>query len=515
MTFVGVDIGTTSTKAIVCSTSGEIQAIGNCGYPILTPHPTWAEQDPQAIFQAAIAAVRIAVEQAQASPQSILALSFSTAMHTLVAVDAAGNLLTNSLIWADNRATPQVERLKQDGTGHRLYCRTGTPTHPMSPLAKLLWMREAEPEIFRKAAKFISIKEYIFYQLFGVYVVDDSIASATGLYHLTAHDWDADAIALTGIQRQQLSEIVPTTHILRGMKANYATAMGIDPDTPVVIGANDGVLANLGVGAIAADQVAVTLGTSGAVRIMVKAPAIDPQERTFCYALTRDRWVIGGATNSGGGVLRWFRDQFCGLEVAQAQQQGISAYEVMIQAAADVSAGAAGLLFLPFLSGERAPHWNANARGVFFGMGLHHQRAHLIRAVLEGILLSVYSVHRVLEQLTPTAQAIRAAGGFARSPIWRQMMADVFGYEVLVPTVYEASGFGAIALAMLALGVISDLSDVQSLIQIRDRHQPNLHLRAQYAELFAIYEKLYDHVVEDFNALATYQHQLDEKNKLL
>lgn len=502
--FIGVDIGTTSTKAIVFSSSGSVKGTGNQGYAILSPQPTWVEQDPEAIFTAVIAAVRAALDQADLSKQEIMAVGFSAAMHSLIAVDAKGSLLTNSLIWADNRSIVQADQLKH-GSGHELYVRTGTPIHPMSPLTKLLWMREADPETFHKAAKFLSIKEYVFYQLFGCYVVDTAIASATGLFNLEQLDWDREALATAGIRRDQLSSPVATTHRLQGIKAPYAEAMGLDPSTQVVIGASDGVLANLGVGAIAANQVAITIGTSGAVRAVVQAPMTDPQERTFCYALTQDRWVVGGSTNSGGGVLRWLRDQFCQSEVEQAKQQGVDPYEVMLQAAAQVPAGAEGLLCLPFLSGERAPYWNANARGVFFGVGLHHQRSHFIRAVLEGVLFSVYSIYVALCEVIGEAQEIRAAGGFARSQVWRQMMADVLNHEVLIPEVYEASGFGAAVLAMQAVGAIQDLTDVRQLICIGDRHQPNPQLIPVYQELFDIYQHIYNNVTDEFTRLANYQ----------
>jgi gluconokinase len=503
--FIGVDIGTTSTKAIVFSPSGAIKGMSNQGYDMLIPQPGWAEQDPEAIFAAVISSVRDAVDSAAVSKQEIAAVGFSTAMHSLIAMDAQNSPLTNSIIWADNRSVAQAEHLKQDGTGHNLYLRTGTPIHPMSPLTKLMWMRELDPDTFGKAAKFVSIKEYIFYQLFERYIVDYSIASATGLFNLKQLDWDEEAIATAGIRPQQLSELVPTTYIRRGMKKQHAEAMGLAPDTPVVIGANDGVLANLGVGAIAPGQLAITIGTSGAVRTVVDAPIADPRMRTFCYALTEKQWVIGGASNNGGIVLRWFRDQFSLPEVESAKRLGVDPYEVMIQAADKVRAGAEGLLCLPFLSGERAPYWNPKARGIFFGVGLHHQRAHFIRAILEGILFNLSSVTVALQELTGEIKEIRASGGFARSQEWLQIMANLFGYEVLKPEVHEGSGFGAAVLAMHAVGALTELSDVQKLIRISHRHQPDPHVCRSYHDLFSIYERIYQNVVEEFTELADYQ----------
>ncbi|MDX2212752.1 MAG: gluconokinase [Oculatellaceae cyanobacterium bins.114] len=503
--FIGVDIGTTSTKAIVFSATGAVKGMGNQGYSLLVPQPGWAEQDPNAIFQAVIAAIREAVSQSGVGRSQIAAISFSGAMHSVIAIDASGNPLHHAIIWADNRSIAQTIRLKQDALGHSLYLQTGTPIHPMSPLPKLMWLREENPEVFNRAVRFISIKEYVLYQLLNRFVVDHSIASAMGLLNLRQLQWDETALATAGIRADQLSELVPTTHILRGMKPEHAAIMGLAADTPVVVGANDGCLANLGVGAIAPHQIAVTIGTSSAVRAVIPQPLTDEKGRTFCYALTEDHWVIGGPSNNGGIVLRWLRDNFCPLEVQQAQQQGIDPYDLMMQAATQIAPGAEGLICLPFLSGERAPYWNPDARGIFFGVGLHHHKAHFIRSVMEGVLFAVYSIILALRDLAGTAPEIRAAGGFARSAPWRQMAADLFGSEVLVPHVYEGSAFGAAVLGMYAVQAISHLEDVEKLIQMGDRHSPDLKAFHTYQQLFSVYEQVYAGVVKEFTLLAEFQ----------
>ena len=509
--FIGLDIGTTSTKAIVFSPSGRIKGIANHGYPLLSPKPGWSEQDPKVIFQAVITALQEAIAQANASPQAIAAVGMSGAMHSLIAMNQ-NYPLTNSIIWADTRSVAQTERLKQDDAGLALYHRTGTPIHPMSPLTKLMWMREEDPDTFSKTTKFISVKEYVLYQLFGRYIVDYSIASTTGLFNLEQLDWDKEALAIAGIHSSQLSELVATTYILRGMNSRYAEATGLHPDTPVVVGASDGALANLGVGAITPDQFAITIGTSAAVRAVVPRPTTDPQGRTFCYFLSENHWVVGGPSNNGGIVLRWFRDQFSETEIEQAKREEVDSYDMIIRTAEGISAGAEGLLFLPFLSGERAPSWNPDARGVFFGIAIYHKRAHFVRAILEGILFNVYEITELLRDQIGEGQAIRASGGFARSRPWRQMMADLFGSEVLVPEVYEASGFGAAALAMYAVGALNDLTDVQQLIQISDRHQPDLKLSQHYRELFKVYQRIYNNLTEEFSMVADYQRQSKKIN---
>lgn len=492
--YLGIDIGTTSTKAIAVSSTGEVKSIASREYPLLSPHPRFAQQDPTVIFTAVLESVQEAIQQATLSSRDIAAVGCGSAMHSLIVMGADHLPLTQSITWADSRSVKQAEALKQSPDGISIYQNTGTPLHPMSPLTKLLWMRDCEPELFRNAAKFISIKEYVLYQWFEQYVVDHSIASATGLFNIRTLAWDKNALELAQIRANQLSELVPSTYILRGMKVEFAERMGLDPDVPVVIGASDGVLANIGVGAIASDQVAITIGTSSAVRKIVSEPMTDPQARTFCYAISKDQWLVGGASNNGGIVLRWFRDQF-GLPESKESD----AYDRLIELAAPILPGAEGLLFLPFLSGERAPYWNADARGVFFGVSMRHERSHFIRAVLEGILFAAYSITTVLSDLTGANQTILASGGFARSAISLQMMADLFGIEVLVPEVFEASGFGAAVLAMYALKEIDQLEKVRSMIRIRDRHVPNLKFSEQYHKLFERYQRLYYQLEPEFS----------------
>jgi gluconokinase len=457
-----------------------MKGIASREYPLLSVQPRFAEQDPDVIFSAVLQTVQEVMQQ---TGVAIAAIGFGSAMHSLILMGADDHPLSLSITWVDSRSIAQADALKQSPEGLRIYQDTGTPLHPMSPLTKLLWLRECEPELFYRTTKFISIKEYVLFQLFEQYVVDYAIASATGLFNLRTLTWDTTALQLAQIKHNQLSELVPTTHILQGMKPRYAEIMGLDLNVPVVIGASDGVLANLGVGAID-HQLAITIGTSSAVRKVVSQPITDGQARTFCYALTDQYWVIGGPSNNGGIVLQWFRDRF-------GQQDS---YDQLIQLADSIPVGAEGLLFLPFLSGERAPYWNADARGVFFGVSLQHQRSHFIRAVLEGILFAAYSITTVLNELTEPSQQIFASGGFARSSIWLQLMADLFEMEVVVPEVFEASGFGAAVLAMYAVKQIGQLEEVRSMIRVREIHKRNVERSQQYQILFEQYQQLCQHL---------------------
>ncbi|UZD73622.1 gluconokinase [Bacillus siamensis] len=502
---IGLDIGTTSTKAVLFGPRGKVLAKHSVHYDLIQPKPAWAEQDPEHILEAVIASIRGAVTKAGLSPDNLLAIGISTAMHSLIAVDQNGGLLTKSIIWADNRSAEQSKRILKEMNGFDIYKRTGTPIHPMSPLSKIVWMREQDKETFTKAAKFISIKEYILHEFFGTYVVDYSIASATGLFRLETLSWDEEALRIAGIREDQLSDIVPTTHQLCGLAPEIAARMGIHADTPFIIGANDGVLANLGVGAIGKGEVAVTIGTSGAVRSVTDKPVTDEKARTFCYALTDKHWVIGGPTNNGGIMLRWLRDEFASPEVETAKRLGIDPYDLMIDIADKVPAGSDGLLFLPFLSGERAPFWNPNARGTFFGISLRHKREHFIRAVLEGVIMSVFSIGVALRDLAGPAKDVRASGGFARSPLWRQILSDTMGREVLVPESYEASALGAAVLALHSIGEMEQIEDVQDWIRISHRHEPNVKNSETYIELFYLYERLYDKLKDEFDVISEFQ----------
>lgn len=504
---VAADIGTTSTKTLVIDRDGRVLASHSIEYPLNTPAPDRAEQDPDQIFDAVVQGIGAVVRKLGITPAQVLCVSFSSAMHSLIAVDKQTKPLTACITWADNRSSRYAEELKLSGLGQQIYERTGTPIHPMSPLLKLMWFRDNEPGLVKETYKFIGIKEYVFAKLFGRYLIDHSLASATGLFNLENLDWDAEALSHAGVTREQLSELVPTTHRVEGLSAEYAAAMGLSKDTPFVIGASDGVLANLGVGAFEPGVVAVTIGTSGAVRSVVTKPQTDPEGKLFCYALTENFWVVGGPINNGGIVFRWVRDQIATAEAEEARRQGIDPYDYLTELASQVGAGSDGLLFLPLLSGERAPYWNANARGVYFGLSLSHQKKHMIRAALEGVMFSIQAVATSLERVMGPAKVIRASGGFARSEFWRQMMTDMLGTAVTVPDSIESSGIGAALLGLLAMGEIDDLSHAHDWIQVGMAHEVNENNYRIYQQLTSIYTSVYHQLKDQFDAITAFQGQ--------
>jgi gluconokinase len=502
---IGVDIGTTSTKAVLFEENGKVVTQASEGYPLFTPNPSVAEQDPDQIFHAVLHTVKELMTQSPASAGQVLFVSFSSAMHSIIAVDADGKPLTRCITWADNRSAEWSDRLKNEMGGHELYLRTGTPIHPMSPVTKLLWLRHDVPEVFEKAAKFVSIKEYVFAKLFDQYVADYSIASCTGLFNLQQLDWDEEALRIAGVSRNQLSALVPTTHVMQGLEPAFADEMGLAENTRFVIGASDGVLSNLGVGAIEPGVVAATIGTSGAIRTVVDRPVTDPKGRIFCYALTERHWVIGGPVNNGGMLFRWVRDELAASEIDTAKRLGLDAYDLLNQMAERVRPGADGLLFHPYMTGERAPLWNANARGSFFGLTMHHGKEHMIRAVLEGVIFNLYTVLLAMEEQIGRPRKIHATGGFSRSPLWRQMMADIFDQNVIIPESFESSCLGAAVLGLYALGRVDSLDVVTGMVGSTHEHQPNKQNAGIYHELLPIFISISRKLEEEYDAISRFQ----------
>jgi gluconokinase len=508
MYMIGIDIGTTSTKAVLFEENGKVVAKASEEYPLYTPTSTIAEQDPDQIFNAVIHSVKQVMAKSEVRQENVLLVSFSSAMHSVIAVDADGKPLMRCMTWADNRSAEWSAKLKKEMNGHDLYLRTGTPIHPMSPLTKLMWLRHDNKEVFQKASKFISIKEYVFAKLFDEYVVDYSIASSTGMLNLNRLDWDEEALQIAGISRDQLSKLVPTTHSMQGLNAVFAAEMGLAASTPFIVGASDGVLSNLGVNAIEPGVVAATIGTSGAIRTVVNRPVTDPKGRIFCYALTEEHWVIGGPVNNGGMLFRWARDEFAASEVETAKRLGMDPYDLLTQIVEKVRPGSDGLIFHPYLTGERAPLWNADARGSFFGLTMHHRKEHMIRAVLEGVIYNLYTVLLALEEQIGRPTKIQATGGFARSPLWRQMMADVFDQEVVVPESYESSCLGAVVLGLYAIGKADSLQIVSGMVGATHAHKPIKENAKIYHQLLPIFIQISRKLEDEYEAIAKFQRDL-------
>ncbi|GAA4314179.1 gluconokinase [Compostibacter hankyongensis] len=493
---MGVDIGTSGCKALAWSLQGKVSAQAQQGYETRHPRSGYSEQDPDAVLQAVMKVIRAVRQKVKHSPRCI---SFSAAMHSLMAVDGEGDPLTPLLLWSDSRAVEQAEALRRRAGGKNIYRHTGTPIHAMSPLCKLIWWKAHEPRLFKKAARFISIKEYILYRFTGQYVVDYGIASATGLFDHEKLRWYPPALKAAGIAADRLSKPVSGLHVLSAWRKSYASKLGLPADTPLVTGGSDGCLANLGSGAVVPGRLVITIGTSAAVRMTAGKPSADARQRLFCYLLDGKTYVTGGAMNNGGVLLDWFTRQFEGEAAERAT------YADFVKTACAAPAGSEGLLFLPYLLGERSPMWDGRARGAFVGIGIRHTRAHFMRAVLEGICYTVYEVGRIVEEQAAPAKRIYVSGGFTHSPQWVQLLADVMGKPVYVGGHADASTMGAAMMGGVAMGIWKGWKEAAALLPAGKSYRPRAVQHRIHKQHFEMFTSLYAPLKETFHRIAAIQ----------
>jgi gluconokinase len=501
---IGLDLGTSGVRAMLYTLEGVEVASTHGGYPLETPRSGWAEQDPALVWARVISTLAELAPQLPAGGR-VAALGLSTIFHTLLAVDAAGEPLTRSMIWADTRAHRQVDQLREQLDARAVYQRTGCPLHPMYLPGKIQWLREERPADFARVASFGSIKEDLIARLTGRRVVDKSVASASGLFNLHQNRWDAELMAAVGVTPAQLSEVVEPTDVVGGLLPTVAAATGLPAGLPVVAGAGDGVLSSLGSGAVASGVMTVMIGTSGATRLVVDRPVLDQAGRTWCYYLARGRWVAGAAINNGGLALQWVRQNLLPGPVAPADEFD---FETLAADAQRAPPGAGGLLFLPYFTGERSPYWNANARGVLFGMAAHMGPPHVARAAFEGVCYRMRSIVEALDEAAGPSHELRASGGLNRSPFWLQLLADVLGRPLQLPVAPQASAFGAAGLALLAIGAVADLPDLAARVPVEPGPTPDLALYQRYTRLYQLYQDVYWANQQNFAAIAALQDEL-------
>ncbi|MHA4844261.1 gluconokinase [Flavitalea antarctica] len=499
---LGIDIGTSGTKAVAFGHDGEILASAYRSYEPLETEPGHHELDPVVLFDAFAETVSTILTSLDGKA-SITALCFSSAMHSVLLVDKDDNPITNLVTWADLRSREQAAKLKASTEGAEIYRLSGTPLHPMTPLCKIMWFREMEPSLFSKAARFISIKEYIVFRLTGKYLADYSIASGTGLFDIYHLRWNPGALSLAGITVDQLSQPVTTTHIEQiSFRLNNERTL----ETQLVLGATDGCLANLGSNAMKHGDVAITIGTSGAVRMVSAAPKYDPKARIFNYILTPELFVSGGPINNGGVLLKWYSENFLQYVPAKAgngsgaQTAGASeSFESFVETALSVDPGCEGLVFLPYIQGERAPVWDAEAKGVFFGIRSVHTQAHFMRAIIEGICFSLKDVSLSLEETIGTISSVYASGGFVKSPAWVQVLCDVLGKRIHITDTADASSIGAAMLGLYATNVIQRVEDASRFLKIQTTYSPDASSAEAYKKNFGIYRNLYGKLKDEFH----------------
>lgn len=460
--FIGVDIGTSSVRAVLFDHNGYKRGYDNIEYSVLLSDGGIIELDPERVFDSTLKVINGCMQKNNVKAVQICGIGLSCQMHSLMAVDIHGNPLTRLITWADTRAVKEAEFIKNNFDMQDLYNRTGCRIqHTLYPLSKILWLKHNHPDIIDHTYKFITIKEYILYRLYGEYIIDYTLAASQGYFNIHKQKWDEDILkSILGMGTEKLSYVVDCFHILKGIRSEYAGSLEIDAQTPVAIGSGDGIMANIGCGVYDSTALSSTIGTSGAIRTAVEKPLLDPLQQTWCYSFTDNMWVAGGAINNGGIVLKWLREEFRKQFELEAAENNESIYKLFDRYAAEIKAGSDGLIFLPYLTGERSPDWNANVRGLMYGLGINHGRKHIVRAAMEGIIYRLYSVYEAMARSNKNASRIIANGGYTKSDIWLQIQADIFEKDILVSGVDEASALGAAYVCMVSLGAVADIKQL-------------------------------------------------------
>lgn len=445
------------------------------------------EQDPEVIFQAVLEAIREVFKKS--TNHHFAGICFSAAMHSAMAVDENGNPITALIIWADTRSSAQSKKTKALGIAQQLYVETGTPVHPMSPLCKLLWWKENQPEIIKRAHKFISIKEFVVHRLTGEYLIDYSTASATGLFDSKELKWSAKASELHQLPKEKFSIPVSIYHQVIGIHSSFAKQMGIDRQSRIIVGASDGCSAQLGSGAMGQGELAITLGTSGAVRVASNRQIVDASGRIFNYILDDEFFICGGATNNGTALLNWYAEKFDPTSSKNLIE--------FVEEVSSIAAGADGLIALPFLLGERAPMYDPDARGVFFGVSMNHTRKHFQRALVEGICFELKSIVGAIEQSVGISKKIIVSGGFTHSTAWVQILCNVLGRQLVVSDSHDASALGAAAIGFKSLNMTFKMDHANERI-----FYPDESLHELYEAQFEIFETVYLQLAPSFEKLS-------------
>ena len=474
---LGIDIGTGSVKAVAVDLQGQSFEVSQHHYSFSAPKPGYHEQDPELIWNAFSTSIKDIIDKIGTQPSAI---SLSSAMHSFIVVDENCKPLAPMITWADSRSSEIAAKLRNTERGIAIYTATGTPIHAMSPLCKLIWLKENNGELFRKAHKFISIKEFIWYKLFKEFTIDHSIASSTGLFDIVELKWYDDALALADISALLLSEPVSTDYY---KEYNDPSALSfLKTGIPIVIGASDGCLANLGSMANKPGIAAITIGTSGAIRVASNRPLPNANAMTFSYILDKETFICGGPINNGGVAMQWWLKNISGPDPKNDD------YNKLFEQIASVPTGSNGLIFLPYLTGERAPIWDGESCGNFFGVRLQHKQPDFSRAVMEGICYALKDVLDAVQQNSEPITQINVSGGFTKSDIWVQTLADITGKNLAILQADDASAVGAAFMALKNIGSIQEYPSVTADLKV---FKPKTQNTEVYSKNFTLYKQLY------------------------
>ena len=497
MKLIGIDVGTSGTRVLLVDTAGKV--LGSTvrdHLPFSSPQPGWAEQDPEDWWQAAVHAIPALLKATSTAPEEIAAVGLSGQMHGAVLLDAAGRLLRPSLIWCDQRTADEAAWLTAQLGAERLIQLTSNPALTNFTLTKLLWVRTHEPAIWQNFRSFLLPKDYVRFRLTGEKAMDVADASGTLLLDVAHRRWSAEMLAAVDMPASILPRLYECHEIAGTVTAEAASLTGLRAGTPVVAGAGDQAAGALGMGIVRPGDVSATIGTSGVVFAATNRPFLDPHGRlhTFCHAVP-GRWHIMGVTQAAGLSLRWFRDTFAGTA-------SDAAYTRLAESAAAVPAGAEGLLWAPYLMGERTPHLDPEARGALVGLTASHRSPHIVRAIMEGVAFSLKDTLSIFADLGVPVRAIRLGGGGARSALWRQIQADAYAQSVEIVAAEEGAAYGAALLAGVGAGVWSSADAAcDAVIQVADRIAPQPADSAKLQYLYGLYRNLYPSLKPIFHGL--------------
>lgn len=502
--YLGLDIGTSGTKALLITEEGKPVASDTQEYPLSTPRPLWAEQDPADWWNACVVATRNLLEKANIRGEEIAGIGLSGQMHGSVFLDAHGEVLRPALLWCDQRTQAECDWITAQVGRENLVKYISNPVLTGFTAPKIVWLRNHEPETYARVAKVLLPKDYIRYKLCDVFASEVSDASGTALFDVANRRWSEEVLAATDIPRAWMADCAESPEITGRVSPEAARLTGLAPGTPVAGGGGDQAAGAVGSGIVETGIVSSTVGTSGVVFAYADTPATDPQLRvhTFCHAVP-GKWHTMGVVLSAGGSLRWLRDTFFQPESVVGRTVGEDPYTLMAQGAATVPPGSEGLIFLPYLTGERTPYPDAHARGTFFGITLRHGRAHFARAVMEGVAYALNDTFTIFHEIGVPVSQVRASGGGAKSPFWRQIHADVTGHEHVTLSVDEGPALGVALLAAVGTGAYPTVADAcRAAIQAVAHTSPDPEAHRTYQKLYPVYRALYPALRDQFAAVS-------------
>lgn len=491
------DLGTTGNKASLFAADGYPLASQVSAYPTAYARPGWAEQNPEDWWASVCEATAGLLASSKHSAEDIAAVSFSGQMMACLPVDPAGIPLRPALIWADSRAEEEARWLAERVGGERVYAVTGHRASASYTAAKALWLRAHEPEVWARTAHLLQAKDYVAYRLTGEYATDYSDASGTNLFDLEGRAWSVEIADAIGLDLGLLPAARPSATVIGTVSARAAVETGLRPGTPVVIGGGDGACATAGAGVVGPGDAYCYLGSSSWIAYVSRAPLLDPAQRTFTFAHLDPAYLFPtGTMQAAGASFDWLE------RLLRGGGEGVL-YDALEAGAGDVPPGANGLLFLPYLLGERSPHWNPRARGVFLGLTMSHGRAEMARAVLEGVALNLRLILDAFREQGAPIQALRLIGGGARSAVWRQILADALGLPLLLPTLLvEATSLGAAVAGGVAVGLYPGYEVVREIVQVRPGEEPTAASAARYEEIYPLFREAYTRLVPIYEGLA-------------